>query len=479
MASRLYRKFLALLFLLVTPAGLWIAAQTPAHVVIMHTNDIHGQLLPRNGVGGIAEIATIVRRAKPDLMLDAGDIFTGTFLSDEFLGSPTIQAMNKIRYVSGTIGNHEFDYGQNALRMRLREAKFPVLSANLQTPVSEIKKYTIVTVKGIRFGIVGLTTAELKEKTHPRNLGGVSVRDIVRTLQQLLPEVRGKSDFIIASVHLTDDEEKRLASAFPEIRLIIGGHNHSALGPIWFDQTLVAKTGSSARNVGRVDLEFVAKKPARMEAQLIPVTNVAADPEIAKILKPFEARVAAKMAVVVGEATDPITRSATEESSLADLIADAFREKGKTQIALQNAGGIRSNIGEGPITWGAVFEVLPFPNTLVTLKVTGAQLKKTLLNSTVGLMAVSGLRVRFDRGKTGDDRLVSLTLSDGAPIEDGKLYSVTTNDFVVAGGDGYTELGKGTGIHDTGILLRDVLVDYIKARRIVSPAVDGRITFSL
>lgn len=478
MASRLYRKFLALLFLLITPAGLWVAAQTPAHVVIMHTNDMHGQLLPRNGVGGIAEIATIMRRAKPDLILDAGDIFTGTFLSDEFLGLPAIQAMNKIRYVSGTIGNHEFDYGQNALRMRLREAKFPVLSANLQTPISEIKKYTTVTVQGIRFGIIGLTTADVKVQTHPKNLGGVTVKDPLKTFEEILPEVRKKSDFIVATVHLDDAEEKRLASAFPEIRLIIGGHNHSALGPIWLDHTLVAKTGSSARNVGRVDLDFVAKKLTRMEAQLIPVTNVAADPEIASILKPFEARVAAKMAVIVGEATDPISRSGDEESPLADLIADAFREKGKTQVALQNTGGIRSAIGKGQITWGSVFEVLPFQNTLVTLKVTGAQLKKTLLNSTVGLMAVSGLRVRFDRGKSGDDRLVSLTLSDGAHIEDGKLYSVTTNDFVVAGGDGYTELGKGTDIHDTGILLREVLVDYIKAHRIVSPAIDGRITFN-
>src|SRR5262245_45574683 len=108
--------------------GVWFAAET-SHVVIMHTNDLHGQLLPRDGVGGIAEIATIIRRAKPDLILDAGDLSTGTFLADEFMGQPTIQAMNNIGYTAGTIGNHEFDYGQDALRLRLREAKFPLLSA--------------------------------------------------------------------------------------------------------------------------------------------------------------------------------------------------------------------------------------------------------------------------------------------------------------------------------------------------------------
>src|SRR5215471_2042308 len=131
------RRVLTVLVLLLAPtgAGLWFAAPTPTHVVIMHTNDLHGQLLPKDGLGGIAEIATIIRSARPDLIVDAGDIFTGTFLSDEFKGAPTIQAMNKIGYMAGTIGNHEFDYGQDALRLRLREAKFPVLSANLVAPI--------------------------------------------------------------------------------------------------------------------------------------------------------------------------------------------------------------------------------------------------------------------------------------------------------------------------------------------------------
>src|SRR5881396_3177578 len=175
------RRFLAFVFVFAGPAvGLWFAAQPSTHVVIMHTNDLHGQLLPKDGIGGIAEIAAVIRSARPDLILDAGDMFTGTFLSDEFKGAPTIQAMNKIGYAAGTIGNHEFDYGQNALRMRLREAHFPILSANLWTPISEIKKYTVVTAKGIRFGLIGLTTHELRTTAHPKNLGDVTVQDPVR-----------------------------------------------------------------------------------------------------------------------------------------------------------------------------------------------------------------------------------------------------------------------------------------------------------
>jgi len=473
------RRFLAFVFVFAGPAaGLWFAAQPSTHVVIMHTNDLHGQLLAKDGVGGIAEIAAVIRSARPDLILDAGDMFTGTFLSDEFKGAPTIQAMNKIGYAAGTVGNHEFDYGQDALRLRLREAKFPVLSANLQTPIREIKKYTVVTANGIRFGLIGLTTEDVKSQSHPKNVGGVTVLDTVKTLEQFLPELRPKSDFVIALVHLEADEEKRIASAFPEIRLFIGGHNHEALGPIWLDKTLVAKTGVAGHNVGRIDLQFENKKLSHMDAKLIPVTRVRRDPGIAKILEPYNDKVKVKMAEIVGEAMDDLSYLRTAESPLADLVADAFREKGKTQIAIQNIGGIRTKIVKGKITWGNVFEVLPFQNTMITLKLTGAQMKKTLergLVTSVGVAAVSGIRVRLDRTKPAGQRVVSLVLLDGAPVDDSKLYSVTTNDFVLAGGDGFTELAKGTDIMDTGILLRDVLVDYIKARRVLSPTLDGRL----
>jgi 2',3'-cyclic-nucleotide 2'-phosphodiesterase (5'-nucleotidase family) len=221
-----------------------------------------------------------------------------------------------------------------------------------------------------------------------------------------------------------------------------------------------------------VDLDFQNRSLTHIEAKLIPVTNVAPADDIADIIEPYRRKVEATMNEVIGEATADLAPSNNSESSLGNLIADAYREKGKTDIALQNTGGMRARIPQGKITWGNVFEVLPFQNTLVTLKLTGAQLKKTL---GWDLLAVSGVNVQLDLKMPAGRRLVSATLPDGMPIDDTKLYSITTNDFVLAGGDGFSELARGTDIKDTGILLREVFVDYIKAHLVLAPALDGRV----
>jgi 2',3'-cyclic-nucleotide 2'-phosphodiesterase (5'-nucleotidase family) len=215
-----------------------------------------------------------------------------------------------------------------------------------------------------------------------------------------------------------------------------------------------------------------------MEARLIPVKNVRPDSDVARLLEPFNDKVRKKMGEVIGVASDELRYSRTAESPLADMVADAFRQIAKTEIAIHNVGGIRAVLSKGVITWGNAFEVLPFQNTLITLKMTGAQLKKTLergLVSSVGMVAVSGIRVQFDTSKPAGEQVVSVVLLDGNKIEDSKLYTVATNDFILAGGDGFTEFANGTDILNTGIILRDVFVEYIKTHRTISPQLDGRI----
>jgi 5'-nucleotidase/UDP-sugar diphosphatase len=277
-------------------------------------------------------------------------------------------------------------------------------------------------------------------------------------LEQILPSLKKASDFVIVIGHLSPAEELRIARAFPEIRLIVSGHSHTELQqPIHGSNALIVRTGSYGRFVGRVDLDFEDRTLKKLSTQLIEAKGVPPDPEALQAVEPYRAKVERQMNTVLGE--------------LLNLVTDAYRARTGAQIALTNTGGIRTSLPAGPITYGKLFEILPFENTLVTMKITGAQLKRSLA---VRLTAVSGIRVTFDLRKPKGEQLVSVTLEDGSAVLDNATYTVAINDFMQAGGDDYTEFANGTEARDTGIRLRDVVSDYIKAKRSLTPVIDGR-----
>jgi 2',3'-cyclic-nucleotide 2'-phosphodiesterase (5'-nucleotidase family) len=445
--------------------------QAPSSLIVVHTNDMHGQVLPREGGGGMAELATAIRRERPDLILDGGDMFTGTMISDEFWGKPIIEILNKIGYSAVALGNHEFDYGVPELRKRLQEARFPVLSANV-AGIPEVKPYTVLTVKGLRIGIIGLTVDTLPEVTHPKNLANLKVTKVVDALRETLPKVRPLADLIFLVVHVPFDDQIQLAREFPEIRLIVAGHPHTSRAT-QVGQTLIVETGSSTQNIGKVEIRLNGTSIESMTSQSIAVRGVAKDPEIQAIIAPYERQISSRSAEQVGEATANLTKSDSQESALNNMLADALRDHAGTQIAFHNIGGIRAPLRRGPITKGDIFDVLPFQNTLVKMNLSGVQLKQLLGRR---VLAVSGLKVAWDMTRPYPNRLVSVTLTNGEPIQDATRYTVATNDFVASGGDGLVELTQGTSIEDTGILLRDAVAAYLKKNPIVAAAIDGRVT---
>jgi 5'-nucleotidase len=464
-------KSMLLVILLLAALSLTAAPQT--HVVLMHTNDIHGHVLPEKGEGGLAVIAAIVKQQQPDLLLDAGDMFTGTLVSDAFYGESVMAVMNRMGYRASILGNHEFDYGLKTLRDRVRQARFPVLSANVVLPYDDVGKTRVIPIKGIRFGLVGLTTEETPTTTHPKNVKDVRFLDVIRTLEQTLPTLKKSSDFVIVIGHLAPAEELRIARAFPEIKLIVSGHSHTELQqPIHESNAVIVRTGSYGRFIGRVDLDFEDRTMKKISTQLIEAKAVAPDSEVLRAVEPYRAKVERQTNALLGEATASFARRTEDGGALLNLVADAYRARTGARIALVNPGGIRTSLPAGPITYGKIFEILPFENTIVTMKITGTQLKRSLA---VRLTAVSGLRVVFDLRKPEGEQLVSVSLDDGSPILDNATYTVVINDFMQAGGDDYTEFVNGTEAMDTGIRLRDMVCEYIKARKTITPVLDGRI----
>ena len=461
-----------LLILLV--AGVCVYGASETHVVIMHTNDIRGHVLAGPEAGGSARLATVVRQVKPDLMLDAGGMFSGSLISDIFLGTPVIEIMNAIGYDAATVGSNEFSFGISALKARAREAHFPLLSANATSPIDEIQVAGIFNAQDVRIAVIGLSSEELTRTGHPQNVKYVDVADSVATLESVLPRVRDRADCIILLANLTPAEEQRVARAFPEIRLIIGAHEDAEL-PVRIGQTTIVSAGKFGKYAGKIDLTFNERKLKGIESRLIPLETAQPDPAVAKLLEPFEAKLNETLQQVLGQAVGDLSRSTAQESHMGNLVADAVRAKTGTSIALFNAADAQTGISKGPITSRTLFEVLPSENTLVTMKLSGAQIKR-ILGRTV--MSLSGIRVKLDASKPEGKRLISARLEDGTPIRDKEFYTVTTNDFLLMGGGGFTEFAEGVDVEDTGILMRDALAEHIARLGTVAPRLDGRIQVS-
>jgi len=469
MSSALARTLLVLVSIAAVVYG---AGQ--AHVIIMHTNDIRGHVLSGPNGAGSAKLATVVRQVKPDLMLDAGEMFSGALITDMFLGAPVIQVMNAIGYDAAAVGGKDFSHGIHVLGARAREANFPLLSANADSPIREIEMAAIFNAQDVRIAIIGLTSEELTRTGQPQNVKYVDVADTVRSIENVLPRIQDRADCIILLTNVTRAEEQRLARAFPQIRLIIGAHDGADL-PVRIGPTTIVSAGQYGKYVGRLDLTFNDGNLNRIESRLVPLDDVEPDPAVAKLLEPYEAKLNDALQQVLGHAAGDLSRSTAQESHIGNLVADAVRAKTGTAIALINAGDLQAGIQKGPITSRMLFDVLPSENTLVTMRLSGAQIKR-ILGRTV--MSLSGVRVKLDVTKPEGKRLISARLEDGTPLRDKDFYSVTTNDFLLMGGDGYTEFAGGIHVEETGILMRDALAEHIARLGTVSPRLDGRIQVS-
>src|SRR3989442_13468715 len=294
------RAFVLLLF-----SSVSLAAAPETHVVIMHTNDIRGHILPGPDGGGSPRLATVVRELKPDLMLDAGGILSGSLISDTFQGEPVVAVMNAIGYDAVAVGSSEFGFGIAALRARSRQANFLLLSANTTSPIDEIQPAAIYNAQGVRIAIVGLTSPEITG--HPQNVKYVDVADPVRTLEDLLPRIRPRADTIILLANVTKTEEQRIARAFPEIRLIIGAHEEADL-PVRLGQTMVVGTGKFGKYVGRLDLTFTEGKLKGIASRLIPIEIFDPDLSIGRLLVPYQMKLVESLQTVMGHAVGDLIR---------------------------------------------------------------------------------------------------------------------------------------------------------------------------
>lgn len=478
-----------------------------ARLTIMHTNDIHARVREGDGMGyaKIAAIIQEIKRSNPNtLVLDAGDTFHGQTIATLNQGESIVSLMNDLGYDAMTPGNHDFNYGYERLAQLNDLANFPILSANIikEDGSSLFDPYVILEKAGLKIGIFGLSTPETTYKTNPKNVKGLNFTDPVEAAKATVGELKDKTDLIIALSHLgmdaaSVDTSIKVAQEVEGIDLIIDGHSHTVLehGQKVGD-TLIVSTGEYGKNLGIVDIYYKAGqigqdgqkgKIAGVEARLISkeqAAEIAEDQAIVSLIDSLETGQADMINEVVGKTAAFLEGDREKvrkgETNLGNMITDAMVYLTGADCALTNGGGIRASIDAGDITKGEVITVLPFGNYIVTLKVTGAEIKAALENGVKaypepsgGFPHVSGIKYTIDVGRPAGDRVEGITVN-GQPLDLNKEYLLATNNFTAAGGDEYTMFADNKIINEYETL-DEALLAYIQEQETVSTAVGGRI----
>jgi 2',3'-cyclic-nucleotide 2'-phosphodiesterase (5'-nucleotidase family)/predicted extracellular nuclease len=495
------------------------------NLTIMHTNDTHAHL--ENVARSITAVNQVRKETQNTLMLDAGDVFSGTLYFNKYLGQADLEFMNKMGYDAMTFGNHEFDKPSEILAEFIKNAAFPFVSSNIdfskdpifkgvlseeiteQAENGNIYPALIKDVEGQKVGVIGLTTEDTTFLASPSeqisfNNATEKARTTIRTLNE-----KGVNKIIVLS-HLGYFADQKLADEVQGIDIIVGGHTHTKLSQpdvhnLATEPTLVVQAGEYGNLLGRVDASFDENgKLTKWNGQLLDLLAknesgeyVFPEDEWAKNrLAELSAPIEEMKKQIVGSTAVALdgerANIRTKETNLGNLIADAMLEKGKESvnatIALQNGGGIRASIDAGDISLNEVLTVMPFGNTLVTLDLTGEEVVQALEHSVASIetgagqfMQVAGVRFKFDPTYPAGNRVYSVEIKTDSgyqQIDRAKTYTVATNAFVADGGDGYSMFKKAKDegrINELFVVDYEVLNSYLNAHSPVSPNVEGRI----
>ncbi len=481
------------------------AHQRSGTLTVLHTNDQHSQFSsapatwvqkePKPRIGGLVALENQVRKAresyKATLLVDAGDFMTGTPIAklrvEGALGGAYVQMLNDIGYQALTIGNHEFDEGQENLAGLIRLARYDILSANLYQGdrLFAPKSHAIYEIGGLRVGVIGLTLTDLFEMTAKKNLEGIRVLDPAESAQKIIDEIDGRTDLIILLTHMGVEADRDLAKKIRGADIIVGGHSHSRLNkPIIENGVLIVQADSKTRYLGRLTVDVAADAVVRHDYALIPCwadSVTRPDPLLAGRVTGIKEQIDADYGRTIGQLETPWQRNSQGESNIGNYIADVMRKAAAADFAVINSGGIRKDMPAGVIKKLDIVEILPFTNTLVTFACSGEELMKIIQTNVraaareePGVLQISGLSYQF-RVTPGGTVEIANAMINGQAIDPQTTYLGATIDFILFGqAERYFGFAPSGKTENTNQLLSDVVMSYIESQPAVSSAVEGR-----
>ena len=488
------------------------APAAPRVLRIIATNDFHGAFESRPDAGGVMRggavpLAAAIDRARREcapgcvtLLLDGGDEFQGTPASNLAFGRPVVELFNLLGYTAGALGNHEFDWSQDTLRARMREARYRILGANVRyadgRDVEWIPDDTLVRLRGATVGIIGVATTLTPQTTKASNVADLRFVDPAPVVDERARALRARgATHVVIVAHegafcgrdgWSDcrGEIVDLASRTTErIDAIVSGHTHSFVDVVVRGIPIV-QTRSSGRALGIIDLPLGASAAADSATGHVrdvvadSASAGAADPRVVDLVRRALASVAERVSRPVAQIAEPMRRSGSQ-FALGNLLADAMRAAGQGDVAVMNNGGIRADLQAGTATYGTLFEISPFANVLVRLRVRGSDLRAYLeqrLSRAEPSDHFSGVAVTYSTARPAGSRIESVTVG-GRPLDPAAEYSVIINDFMATGGDGHGLARGAISMQTLDVVDLDALIAHLRALpQPVRPPSEWRLT---
>ncbi|PYS80294.1 MAG: hypothetical protein DMF70_11235 [Acidobacteria bacterium] len=487
-----------------------------AHIVILGTTDMHGRVFPidyytnKYDNVGITKVATLVKEARkndPDLLLvDSGDTIQGTPLEyfhnkkNNTPPDPMMLAMNALHYDSMAVGNHEYNFGLKVLEKARSEANFPWLSANSYNKGSSTTHYTpyiVKEVQGVRIGVLGLTTPGIPNWENVPNYEGLEFHETISEAKRWVPILREKEkvDVVVITMHMGIEEDLRSGTPNPaQVPNENAAIAHRDVPSLVVNGVLLTQANRWASHVARVDLYLEKGASGRWHvvaksARTIPVTEkTAIDPEIAEIGKPYDKETQDWLGRVIGESAAELTArdGRFKDTAIIDLIQRVQLEAGHADVSLAAAFNLSARIPKGQVTVRDIAGLYEYENTLVTIELTGRQLKDALEHSAryfreyqpgktldelvdqripgYNFDIAEGVTYEIDLRKPFGQRIQNLKFK-GQTLSPAQKLRVVTNNYRVNGGGGFTMYKDAPVIYRSSEEVRELIIDWVERNK--------------
>ena len=480
-------------------------------LTFFYTNDIHGNIKPYNIMrrdlekpflgGGFSIMKKYIDDYKKNnknkilILVDAGDIFQGTPEGDLTDGTLVIETMNKMNYTAATLGNHEFDRGEDKLLKLIDKMKFAAVSANITAPSkSKLKKYAIKNFNNkIRIAFTGLLTTETKKILGAGALKKFDILDEMSSLKNVLNLLKKeKYDMLVLLSHCGTATDSAIVSEIGDFDVIFGGHDHSAkLEPLIVEnrKTLVFSTYGRLSQIGQLEIDYdkKSKKIVNFKNAMIDLKEeIGQDKALQKFITEKSKNIDKIMNVKIGYSEIDLARNAVDDSYysssvLGNILTDVLREKSGAQIAFYNNSGIRSSIAAGTVKFRDAYQVEPFGNTIYTMKLKGSDIRQFIsevLNDAYHSVQISGLKIEYYQDASDSKFYLSkIVLDNGSLLNDAEYYLTATPNYIGAGNDGYLVFLKGIEKKDLLISILDSFVEKLKSNEKYNYVFKNRIEF--